>query len=419
MVNRGGAILEKPEIVTVTFRHIVMGDAGVDGGDAGYELDAGPDGSPPGTPDPFLGTLRAFDNLILTTNWWTQAMAGYCNNSGTCIGQGKQAGAVELPDIGIYKAALVDESTGGGGASLTDDIVAWVKSGVLPAPNAETLYAIYLPLGTSISLQGTASCVEFLGYHSSVMVTLPDGVTQVEAAYAVMPRCDFGGTKTDLLNMLTTTASHEFAEAATDAHPTTDGAYYMIEDDNWVPSIGISYAGGEVGDVCINAASYDESGYQVQPIWSNGAAKASQDPCEPTTPSTEVYYGAAVRAPKQKVTGCSRCGESNGYIALNHGTSVDVLIDVFSQKALPHDVRLFVGAGTNQQNNPTQDPTNMSPIPHGVTASLSRDTAHNGNGVIMTVTAPNTAAKGDARFVVRSVLSQTDYHDWPIIVHVN
>ena len=82
--------------------------------------------------------------------------------------------------------------------------------------------------------------------------------------------------------------SHEFIEAATDPHVGTGTAYYM-EDQLW------SLEGGEVGDLCVTQDSsdeYQESGFTVQRIWSNIAAKASHDPCVPA-PAGDIYFNVA------------------------------------------------------------------------------------------------------------------------------
>ena len=162
--------------------------------------------------------------------------------------------------------------------------------------------------------------------------------------------------------------------------------------------------------MCIFAPNYDESGWKVQPIWSNAAAAASHDPCEPLSPTaSQIYYGAAVRTDKIKISG----RDVLGYVPVAPGGTTTAILDFFSTDKLPQDAKLFVG-----RDKGTADPTDMREIANGITATLSRAEAHNGNGMTMTVSAPANAVRGDFRFVVRSVIDSSDFHDWPVIAHV-
>jgi hypothetical protein len=235
------------------------------------------------------------------------------------------------------------------------------------------------------------------------------GASTVPVAYAVMPRCP-AGTAVDTLQQLTITASHELAEAASDPYPATNGAYRLVSNDAWVPTLGLGSAGNENGDVCIFALPYDESGYKVQPIWSNKAASESHEPCQPQpVNASTTYFNAAVRTTKQKINNHS----SYGYLLIDKGQSQDAIADFFSTGPLPHDAKLYVG-----RDKGTGDPTDMKEMPNGITATLSRQQAHNGNGIVMTVAVPANAVSGDWRFLLRSVLEKDDFHDWPVIVHV-
>jgi hypothetical protein len=85
------------------------------------------------------------------------------------------------------------------------------------------------------------------------------------------------------------------AEAATDPLPMSSQPSYAQVDDAhiyWMRLLG----GGEVGDMCAQFPSafttFSELPYTVQRIWSNAAAKAGHDPCQPALPG-EVYFNAA------------------------------------------------------------------------------------------------------------------------------
>ena len=362
----------------------------VDAGDSGAEA-----GSASGdcTPAPFGDTscpaLRTFDDFIVKSDWWHQTMTGFKVFDGT------SGGYRELKDT-VSGQSIAD-------ADIQQMIIDAVAQGALPKPDAQTLYALYFPASTQISLFGSSSCVEFLGYHSSVFVGA------VDAAYAVMPLCK-AANAIATREQLTVTASHEFAEAASDPHPGHDPAYYLTTNDAWAASLGASTAGGENGDVCIFAPNWTEGAYKVQPIWSNQAAKESRDPCQPS-PTGTLYYGAAVRTTLQSVNS----HKSNGYLILKKGETQEARIDVFSEKALPHDLKIYAG----RDKRGSADPSDMQDIQNGITASFSRTEVHNGNSVVMTISVPDKAVSGNFKFLVRTVLEPTDFHDWPVIVHVN
>lgn len=148
----------------------------------------------------------------------------------------------------------------------------------------QTLYIIYYPDTTDITLQGSHSCQSFAGYHNEI--GMADGRT---IPYAVLPRCNSGGL--GLFEGLTAFTSHEIMEAVTDPFPESKPAYQLPEDQNIAWAFG---GGGEVGDLC---ESNDDSFYvpndypfTVQRIWTNHFAFGAHDPCEP---SSSTYFGAA------------------------------------------------------------------------------------------------------------------------------
>lgn len=123
-----------------------------------------------------------------------------------------------------------------------------VAAGKLPQPNANLLYFVFLPSGTTVTSGGSASCQAFCGYHDAIAN---------QTFYAVMPFPDCSGCSSglDSFGALTVTASHELCEAITDPIP-GQGWY----DD----------ANGEIGDICA-WQSKRIGGYAVQREWSNRA----------------------------------------------------------------------------------------------------------------------------------------------------
>ena len=347
--NQGGPILDHMQLITVTF----TGDARRD-------------------------TFRAFGHAIVSTNWWHKTIGSF--------------GAVD----GI--AGPDAELTANAPRTMTDDdfktyLKAQIVAGNLPTPTPQSLYVIYAPRSLSISLANLGnSCQAFYGYHSSFVIALSGGVT-VDAAYALVFDCNSGS-----LPEMTITASHEIAEAATNPEPFDSPSYVLYTNDAWEQSLGSAGSAGEVGDLC-SWMPWTEGSSQVQRIYSNAAAAASKNPCQPYD---QLYYGAAPRTKTRLVSGI----RMDGHVGVTRGQSVDVVLDCFSEAALPSDFTLSVGAAGT-----------LRPL-GGVTMHLSKNKVHNGNGVVLTITVAANATTGDAPFVIRSTLNANDYNDWPVILTV-
>jgi hypothetical protein len=157
------------------------------------------------------------------------------------------------------------------------------------AVQGQSLYVIYYPDSTDITLQGEHSCQSFGGYHNSF--GLPDGRM---VAYAVIPRCgSFDGLAG--FDELSGTSSHELLEASTDPYVMQQPAYVFPEGN------GIAWGlagGGEVGDLCIFGGDAffmpNDFPFYVQHTWVSHAAYQGHDPCQPTT---DVYFNAAPTLP--------------------------------------------------------------------------------------------------------------------------
>jgi hypothetical protein len=255
VVTLGGPILKAPNIYPVFF----MGD------------------------DPTIDMQFAdFVSKVGATDYWTQVVSEY--GVGPATGQ---------TPINLTEAA---------GAVLTDaQIALWLANklnttdAAFPIADENTLFALYYPKGTSISLpsqQGTEkSCQDFGGYHSSTTLDAAHG--NMNVAYAVIPRCNnFDGFVG--IDATTGAASHEFIEASTDPYPQAVPAYAEtdINDIYWLFALG----GGEVGDMCAQNQGafqqFPELDYTVQRSWSNLSASKSHDPCVPLLPG-EVYFNSA------------------------------------------------------------------------------------------------------------------------------
>ncbi len=246
----GGSIIKAPKIVSITF---------------------------PG--DQWTSDYTTFGAGVASSCYWDAIRAGYCGG-GSCIGDGPAGTSVTLTTA---PAASYTDSTGNGASTLQTFLAELIGKKTVPAPDDNTIYAIYFPKTTTISLDGSMSCSAggFDGYHSSMQVG------SVNVAYAVIPECPAipGYLPATTLENTTITASHEFIEAATD---TNNGFYLNLNDEStWAWN---DIGGGEVGDICVDPFGlgldeYKDGTYTVQRIWSAVAAAAGGTPASPSPPA--------------------------------------------------------------------------------------------------------------------------------------
>jgi hypothetical protein len=209
----------------------------------------------------------------------------------------------------------------------------------------QTLYVIYYPDTTDITLQGSHSCQSFGGYHSEV--GMADGRV---VPYAVIPRCGGFGSLGGL-DELTATTSHELLEAVTDPLPLSNPAYEFPEGN------GLAWAlsgGGEIGDLCeMNDDAFflpNDYPFWVQRGWASHAAFPGHDPCQP---SQSTYFAAAPVLPDVIPFNFGFGAETTTGIklALNGSTTID--LDLIADKAWTssisvtvHDAAHYFGGST-------------------------------------------------------------------------
>jgi hypothetical protein len=261
----GGPIISSPRVVTITY---------------------GADGDP--AADPEREFLETFDDVITTTPWWDAVRAGYCDGSTPpkCVGPGSSGGHVHLTDAPA--ASYEDAPTGG---SLRTLMQGYITSGVLPPPDPDVIYVLFLPATTTVTVDGSfISCKRFGAYHASFDVTLPEGGTAT-VPYVVVARCS------PMEAALTSSVSHELIETAVDPvdpDPALGGNAYSLTSDTVWPAI---FSGSEVADLCGWTdwpVTTNEGSYVVVRSWSNLAAAAGHDPCVPAPdPTMAPYFNVA------------------------------------------------------------------------------------------------------------------------------
>jgi hypothetical protein len=321
------------------------------------------------------------------------------------VGMGHGGGYAELPDV-FSGTDTTDQQ-------VQSYIAGQITAGKLPPPNPSTIYLLYIPYNAIINLSPTdQSCQTFGGYHGSGEV-VTDGGSQ-RFLYAILNDCRGGnGTAQQIMDDQTYVASHEIAEAATDPDVNTsdNGGWYMpAGNDAWVRS----RAGGENADLC-NGQGTKEGAWTVTRVWNAASVKASGAPCVPS-PTTWYFNAAPVteNPAKDQHVGPN----ADGYIVVRKGETRDVEVDVFSTQPLPSDLKLAVGHFITPVAGMPYDPLKSVPIYGGVTATLSQTVARNGDRVKLTISIDPSLHAITKSFFIRAVLSETDYHSWPVILYV-
>jgi hypothetical protein len=344
VVDSGGSVMKTPVFQSISF--------------SGYDQTA--------QMDDLVATIGA-------TSYWEGAVGEY--GVGTPTVQ---------PPVHLTEAA----------PSSIDDtaIQTWLQQkvaagGGFMAPSASALYVISYPANTTITLQGITSCQQFGGYHNSTTVN------GVSVAYAVVPECTFPNMTT--LQTTTGSASHELAEAVTDPTPfATPPAYAQADATHlyWELILG----GGEIGDMC---AQWPTSffvppsfAYQVQRPWSNAAAKAGHDPCQPELPGEVFFNSVPIMSDTVQISSQGQSYPTGG-IQIAQGASRTIPVQLYSEAPVgPWNV-----AATNWPNT-------------AANLSFAWDKASGQNGdtlqLTITVNAFDASLGGDS-FVIESQMGST------------
>ncbi|HEX8790320.1 MAG TPA: hypothetical protein VF765_05160 [Polyangiaceae bacterium] len=190
------------------------------------------------------------------------------------IGVGKYAGKVF---VATDPPSTVDDT------AIEAQIQSWIDAGTVPAASDNEVYSIAFPPGVTVTMQGSASCSAFCGYHSSFTTT--SGAT---ARYIVLPDpgcggvagCNFAATTDDSNTII---LSHEMSEETTDpdvglAISTNNNAYLGWYDN----------ANGEIGDICAGDPDSSILGFAVQTEWSNADNACVATRTTTTTPDYSI-----------------------------------------------------------------------------------------------------------------------------------
>jgi hypothetical protein len=228
--------------------------------------------------------------------------------------------ATAKPVIVVTDAAptMIDDS------AIQPWIASNIASNVLPAPTPDTIYAIFYPEQTTVTLQGATSCMVFGGYHNSFQTA--DGTP---FSYAVVPRCPNFNPALVGVDEVTGAASHEFMEAATDPLPETQTpSYNVLDQDHLIWGL----LGSELADMCAQNpdAFFLPTGFQydVQRLWSDKEAAASHDPCVPSA-GGPYFNSVPVLTDTVILSGAIGGGQTQG-VNIPVGQSQTIEVDLFS-----------------------------------------------------------------------------------------
>lgn len=255
----GGAFVEHPRVVTVTFTK----------------------------DDPqVVARLERFAAVIPSSAWWKTVTEGYCSKEGSCVGEGTAGTPVHLDD------SLAAETRP---AEIETLLQRNAKAGKLGSLDGRAVLLVYLPKGVALVGEGGERYCSGgpRALHRSI------DLEGTRIAFAMLPRCEGEAEVTGV-------ASHELLEATTNPLPATRGFAFRGGSQQ----SGFTAAGVEPVDPCglVNMDGHwtTEAGFSVQRAWSNAAAAKAQNPCVPA-PRDSRY---ALLVPREPAVRLAKDGDT-------------------------------------------------------------------------------------------------------------
>lgn len=220
-------------------------------------------------------SMKAFYGALVTGNYMNFFSEYNTASPAQTIGKGS-VGNIYVDTAATTSGTVYD-------SDIQNELKRLFLISAISQPNGNNFYAVHFPASVTVDDgSGSKSCVVFCAYHSSF--TYNGNL----AYYSVMPDfgsgsgCSSGCGSSTMFNNICSVASHEVAEAITDANvgaATTVG--YPLA---WYDS-----KKGEVGDMCSGQASIvlgDGKTYTVQTLWSNKANACVSPPSGAATGPT-------------------------------------------------------------------------------------------------------------------------------------
>jgi hypothetical protein len=352
--------------------------------------------------DTSQASFDTFADEVGSTAYWQATTAEYGVGPAT-------SGTANHVHIATAPPATVNDN------QTTSDIKTLITTNVgaaanpWPAATEDTIYAFFLPPGTSLLVDGQGSkgpadaCQQGIGgYHQSITIG------SIVAEYAVVPSCSFPGNPP--AQQTTMSMSHELIESVTDPQQDANGqptGLFGFDSDHWAFDYFQSLQ-SENGDACefyrdsfyedkeTTPTSFD---YWVQRTWSNKAAAAGHNPC---APNSDPYFTVTpldatsvnVNLPSQ-LTGLSAPTQqpTKGYRVLP-GSTGTFAVGFISDAPTSGPWTVSVAAGNPVLGNQSPlDQYNTS----SVTVSVDKTSGQNGEKaqVTVNVTSAGSLFKGE------------------------
>lgn len=362
LVKNGGLIMKAPIVVNITYNS-----------------------------DPGQAEFDAFSDAIGDTKYWSALNAEYG------VGPSKSGTANH---VHIADAAPQSIDDNGLQQKVIDN-----AGKTWPAPTDNTIYAFWLPPGTSLDFGGgqDACSAGVGGYHNQVDV---NGKT---TSYAVVPSCSFGGSPKDSSTM---SMSHELNEAATDPQPQTNNPGLVGFDADHLAFDLFQQFQSENGDACefFRDSFYQEQApfpYWVQRQWSNQSAAAGHNPCVPAAPGP---YFTVVPLNKETVKvdlsnfgGSSQTPTMGYHIPVGQTGTFQIGFNSDADTGGPWTIQAVEG-----------NPAAGSKSTH-LKVSVDKTSGQNGEKAYVTVTV-NSAGRTKAELVTVVSTLKTAKHYMPILI---
>jgi hypothetical protein len=325
--------------------------------------------------DPLAAGYNAFGDFMVGSTWLKTLAVEY--GLGTTFTNTNVTGAATIGSGGSVSSAGMKS------------YIANAISGKNLAPNGHTIYMLYLPEGVGESTDPT--CQQFGGYHD---VYSQSGAGNDGWAFA--QHCASPGLSK--LQWMTSAASHEIIEAATDVVPGQGWTFPTTSNPTTQTAWALLL--GELGDLCVNTQTID-SGNVMTRVWSNAGAKTQGDPCGPAL--KDPFYNVSV--PKD-------------WYPVTSGGTVTIPITGYST-ARVEDWAVQATVTKATQAGWSGALASATTIKAG---GQTIATINNGRTATLTITAPS-APKGSYASVYIASQSLTTslgdpYHLWPVGVYI-
>jgi hypothetical protein len=370
--DQGGATVASPVIVTVTW-----------------------------STDANAAAWQAFDDTIGASSYWHSINSEY--DVGAAAGGGHVSITTTPPPAlsNLDLDALVVSSAGS----------SW------PAATANTIYAIYLPPGTGLFLNGEPDA----GGTDACQAGIPGFHTESQSSqrlvYAVIPQCSGA-----LTGAITEAASLELNEAATNPHTFTAPAYAGF-DANHLSFELLTGFQDEVGDACRRVSTVDTTtepafAYSVARQWSNASAAGGHDWCVPAA-GPAFYNTTLLQTSSESMVSVDLAplGLGGGAVSTRGfagtlGQAITIPLGLFSDGPTAGPWNLDV-----DMTWPVVDASGAAIQNGTATTALDHTSGNNGDTVTLTVTPTAWSSLGVVYLAVRSLLpGQTQHHYTPIVI---